>query len=158
VDFLLKIHCPISNCLHKIHHQDSIIMGVRRLWEVVTTLVGVEDHQEREANLWEELVDPRVEVEDLWCAFWCSLTNFPLEPMAPTMVSTTSTHYPCGSFIKEIVTIPNLFCWTPTYLNTHVQVFQKTIHANGEKHDVDIMNLFCFTLRDANLEWGKKFM
>jgi len=31
--------------------------------------------------------------------------------MVPTMVSITSTHYPYGSFIKEIVTIPNLFYW-----------------------------------------------
>jgi hypothetical protein len=76
--------------------------------------------------------------------------------MVPIVVSTTSTHYPCGFFIKEIVTIPNLFYWT--YPNTHVQVFQKAIHANGEKHDVDIMNLFCFTLKDANPKWGKNFM
>jgi hypothetical protein len=40
--------------------------------------------------------------------FQCPLTKFPLKPMVPTMVSTTSTHYP---FIKEIVTLPNLHYW-----------------------------------------------
>jgi sugar phosphate permease len=29
---------------------------------------------------------------------------------------------------------------------------------NGEKRDADIMNLFCFTLRYAILEWGENFM
>jgi len=43
--------------------------------------------------------------------FGCSLARFPLEPMVPTVVSATSTRYPCGSFIKEIVVVPNLFCW-----------------------------------------------
>lgn len=38
------------------------------------------------------------------CAFRCSLVRFPLEPM----VSTTGTHYPYGSFIKENIVIPNL--------------------------------------------------
>jgi hypothetical protein len=45
------------------------------------------------------------------CAFRCSLAKFPLEPMVPTMVFTTSIHYPYGSFIKEIVTVPNLLYW-----------------------------------------------
>jgi hypothetical protein len=45
-----------------------------------------------------------------------------------------------------------------TYPDAHGQVFQKAIQANGEKWDVDIMNLFCFTLRDVISEWGKKIM
>jgi hypothetical protein len=32
--------------------------------------------------------------------------------------------------------------------NVHVRVFKTTIRANGEIEDVDIDNLFCFTLRD----------
>jgi hypothetical protein len=40
------------------HHQDSIIMGVGYLQEAVVVLfMGVEDHQEGEANLWEEVMD-----------------------------------------------------------------------------------------------------
>jgi hypothetical protein len=27
-----------------------------------------------------------------------------------------------------------------------------------EKNDADIVNLFCFTLRNAICEWGEKFM
>jgi hypothetical protein len=106
------------------------------LWEaVVVLLIGVEDHQEGGVDLWEEVVDlqaeadPRVEVDpqvaknlqeqveakanSSWrhrCAFQCSLAKFPLEPMVPTMVSNTNTHYPCGSFIKESIVIPNLLC------------------------------------------------
>jgi hypothetical protein len=42
--------------------------------------------------------------------------------------------------------------------NVHVRVFRKAIHANGEKDDVDIINLFFLTLRDAIFEWGIFFM
>ncbi len=45
-----------------------------------------------------------------------------------------------------------------TDLDVHVWMFQKAIHANGEKRDTNIMNLFYFTLRDAILEWSKKLM
>jgi hypothetical protein len=38
--------------------------------------------------------------------------------------------------------------------NAHVLVFCKAIQANGEKNDVDIINLFCFTLRNAIYKWG----
>jgi hypothetical protein len=44
------------------------------------------------------------------CAFQCSLVKFPLKPTVPIVVSTTNTHYLYGSFIKEIVAIPNLLC------------------------------------------------
>ncbi len=37
-------------------------------------------------------------------------------------------------------------------------MFWKAIQANGEERDADIVNLFCFTLRDAILEWSKKIM
>jgi hypothetical protein len=37
-------------------------------------------------------------------------------------------------------------------------MFCKAIQANGEKNDVDIINLFCFTLRDAISELGENFM
>jgi hypothetical protein len=63
----------------------------------------VEDLQEEVEDLQEEVeVDFRLEVVYL-SVF---LGQVPLEPM----VSTTNTHYPCGSFVKEIVVIPNLLC------------------------------------------------
>ncbi len=37
-------------------------------------------------------------------------------------------------------------------------MFRKAIQVNGEKGDTDIVNLFCFTLRDAILEWGENCM
>jgi hypothetical protein len=43
-------------------------------------------------------------------------------------------------------------------LDAHVQVLQKAIEANGERNDLNIVNIFCFTLRDAILEWAEIFM
>jgi hypothetical protein len=40
----------------------------------------------------------------------------------------------------------------------HVCVFHKAIKANGERNDVDIINLFCFTRHDVISEWGENFM
>ncbi len=40
----------------------------------------------------------------------------------------------------------------------HVRVFWKAIQANGEKHNLNIVNILCFTLWDNNLECGKNFM
>jgi hypothetical protein len=41
-----------------------VILGVGYLWEaVVVLLMGVEDHQEGEMDLWEEVVDLQVEVD-----------------------------------------------------------------------------------------------
>jgi hypothetical protein len=57
---------------------------------------------------------------------------------------------------KKLLSYPIYYVGTNP--NVHVQVFWKTIQANGEKQDVDIMNLFFFTLRDSILEWGKKIM
>jgi len=55
--FLLEIRCPISNHPHGTHHQDLIILGVGYLWEAMVVFMGMEDHQEREMDLWEEVVD-----------------------------------------------------------------------------------------------------
>ncbi len=50
-----------------------------------------------------------------------------------------------------------IYCaWTDP--NAHVWVFQKAVQANGESNDLDVVNLFCFTLKDAILEWGDNFM
>jgi hypothetical protein len=43
-------------------------------------------------------------------------------------------------------------------LDAHVRVFCKAIQANGEKNDDDIINLFCFTFRDAMYQREKNFM
>jgi hypothetical protein len=43
-------------------------------------------------------------------------------------------------------------------LDAHVWVFWKAIQTNGERNDSDIINLFCFTLRDAISRWGEIFM
>jgi len=45
-----------------------------------------------------------------------------------------------------------------TNLNVHVPVFHKAIQANGDKNDVDIINLLCFTCHDAISEWGENLM
>jgi hypothetical protein len=38
--------------------------------------------------------------------------------------------------------------------NAHLRVFRKAIKANGEKMDVKIINLFCFTL--SHIQVGRK--
>jgi hypothetical protein len=73
------------------------------------------------------------------------------------MVSTTGTHYPCGSFIKEIVVIPNLLCWDKSKCSCS-SVLENPIKVNGEKRDIDVMNLFSFTLQDTISEWSENFM
>jgi hypothetical protein len=50
----------------------------------------------------------------------------------------------------------------PTYvkdtdLDAHIKVFKKAIKANGEIMEVDIINLFGFTLKDKFLN-GEKIM
>ncbi len=37
-------------------------------------------------------------------------------------------------------------------------MFRKAIQVNGKNNDVDVVNLFCFTLHDAIFEWGENFM
>jgi hypothetical protein len=42
-----------------------------------------------------------------------------------------------------------------TNLDAHVWVFRKANQANEERNDPDIVNLFCFTLKDAISKWGR---
>ncbi len=51
----------------------------------------------------------------------------------------------------------------PTYvkhtkLDAHIRVFKKAIKANGETMEVDIINMFGFTLRNNIFEWGENFV
>jgi hypothetical protein len=51
----------------------------------------------------------------------------------------------------------------PTYvknidLDAHIRVFKKAIKANGERVEVDIINLFGFILRDNIFEWGENYV
>jgi len=59
--------------------------------------------------------------------------------------------------VSKIATKPQY----PTYvkdtnLNVHIRIFKKTIKANGETMEVDIINLFGFTLKDNISKWGQK--
>ncbi len=45
-----------------------------------------------------------------------------------------------------------------TYLDVHIRVFKNTIKANGETMELDIINLFGFTLRDNIFEWGENYV
>ncbi len=40
----------------------------------------------------------------------------------------------------------------------HVRVFKVVIKANGETYDVEIVNLFSFTLRDIVSNWCNNYM
>jgi len=42
--------------------------------------------------------------------------------------------------------------------NVHVRVFKATVKANGETEDVEIVNLFSFTLRDIMFDWRNNYM
>ncbi len=42
--------------------------------------------------------------------------------------------------------------------DVHIRIFKKAIKANGETTEVDIINLFGFTLEDNILEWGENFV
>ncbi len=51
----------------------------------------------------------------------------------------------------------------PTYvkntnLDAHIKVFKKSIKANGEMMEANIVNLFRFTLKDSNFEWGGNYV
>jgi hypothetical protein len=51
----------------------------------------------------------------------------------------------------------------PTYvkdtdLDVHIKVFKKVIKVNGEIVEVDIINLFGFTLKDSIYKWGENFV
>jgi len=43
-------------------------------------------------------------------------------------------------------------------LNAHIKVFKKAIRVNEEIMEVDIINLFGFTLKDSISKWGKNFV
>ncbi len=42
--------------------------------------------------------------------------------------------------------------------NVHIRIFKKTIKHNGETKEVNIINLFGFTLRLNIYEWGEIFV
>jgi hypothetical protein len=42
-------------------------------------------------------------------------------------------------------------------MKAHIRVFNKAIQANGETMEVDIINLFGFTLRASIFEWGENY-
>ncbi len=51
----------------------------------------------------------------------------------------------------------------PTYVkdsdhDVHIKVLKKTIQTNGETMEVDIVNLFSFTLQDIISKWGENFV
>jgi hypothetical protein len=51
----------------------------------------------------------------------------------------------------------------PTYVkdtdpDAHMKVFKRAIKANGETVEVDIINLFGFTLKDGVSEWGENIV
>ncbi len=70
----------------------------------------------------------------------------PWNPWYPPLAPTT----PMAPSSRK--SLPYPIYYVGTNLDAHVQVFRKAIQANGEKQDVNIMNLLCFTLMDAILE------
>jgi hypothetical protein len=72
------------------------------------------------------------------------------------MVSYPTPYNTKSSTKYEILTLPHLHYGTN--LNANVCIFHKAIQANGEKNNVDIINLFCFTLCDAIFEWGENLL
>ncbi len=51
----------------------------------------------------------------------------------------------------------------PTYvkntdLSAHIKIFKKATKPNGEIVEIDIINLFGFTLKDSIFEWGENFI
>jgi hypothetical protein len=42
--------------------------------------------------------------------------------------------------------------------NAHIRVFKKTMQANGEIVEANIINMFSFILRDNIFEWGENFV
>jgi hypothetical protein len=45
-----------------------------------------------------------------------------------------------------------------TDLDAHNRIFKKTIKANGEMVEINIINLIGFTLKDTIFEWGEIFV
>jgi hypothetical protein len=51
----------------------------------------------------------------------------------------------------------------PTYVkdidhDVHIKIFKNAIRANGETMEVNIINLFGFTLHDNISKWGENFV
>jgi hypothetical protein len=42
--------------------------------------------------------------------------------------------------------------------DTHIRVFKKAIKANGEIVEINIINMFGFTLQDNISKWGENFI
>jgi hypothetical protein len=63
--------------------------------------------------------------------------------------------------LEPVTKLPYMKLQHPTFvkdtdLDAHIKVFKKAIKVNGETMEVDIINLFGFTLKDNIFEWGKK--
>jgi len=88
-------------------------------------------------------------------------------PIGPWVKPTWNPWYPLWYLIQPLIA-PNPspsreFLPYPIYNarmdpNTHIRMFHKAIHTNGEKINVDVVNLFYFTFHDAISEWGEKFL
>jgi hypothetical protein len=74
------------------------------------------------------------------------LPSYSMAPSLPLMTPTNQKSLPY--LIYNVGTKPD----------AHVWVFRKAIQANGERNDLNIFNLFCFTLKDVILEWGEIFI
>jgi hypothetical protein len=67
-------------------------------------------------------------------------------------------------FVLELaIKLPYRKLQYPTYvkntdLSAHIKIFKKATKANGEIVEVDIINLFGFTLKDNIFEWGENFI
>jgi hypothetical protein len=77
-----------------------------------------------------------------------SLWNLWYPPPAPTAPMALSSRK----------ALPYLIYFIRTNPDAHVWMFFKTIQAISEKKDVDIVNLFCFTIKYAISKWGKKII
>jgi hypothetical protein len=66
--------------------------------------------------------------------------------------------------ISELATkLPYMKLQYPTYVknidpNAHIRVFKKVIKTNGEIRELDIINLFGFTLKDSISKWGENYV
>jgi hypothetical protein len=75
------------------------------------------------------------------------------------MVSTTY----CATCIRTNHQVAIHEATYPTYVkdtnsNVHIKVFKKAIKTNGETLEVDIINLFGFTIKDNIFEWGENYV
>jgi hypothetical protein len=64
---------------------------------------------------------------------------------------------------KPTTKLPYMKLQYPTYVkdtnpNAHIKMLKNAIKANGETMEVDIINLFGFTLKDNIFEWGENYV